>query len=533
MSEGLARRRRLVVVSCVLACALLAGCSGLRIYDDSRAKLSTGAKEAYEAVKVGDVTAVERKNQAFLLGEEIRAVRSNVQLEVDFTMLSMAASDTPMAATFDEATSRIRELIGESGSPSSIQDGPPKMKAARESLRRGFKVFQGAGVAPPDCRKLPDSLALADGISQQIKDRLTTLYPRYRAACKEADPRTHFAAGEIGKAYARWDDARGKHDERLLQITDAQGKLRAASAAYDKRARELAAEKVVGEQLTKELRDHADKLADAVKALQHLDSGEEADEVLGALAELLTAAAGGQTDTASASLQKATVVAKELPALAGELAQSQADGKLPVVSGLLLAMRHQTLLSQAAVQRAALAQERVDVLKAQADALVAEAEAWVALSDALCSHAVLAAGGQHPGAKCDKFAVAQSASGPWSCSLDSVPVANCALTQPWKTRLAAPAAAPIKREMAKAEMHYLHAVAAAAPPLEQRFREIDVRHREALLAKQTALQAWDNLISTPLVQIDNFHQTGLKPQELADLIVKALGFTAIAIGVAQ
>jgi hypothetical protein len=112
-------------------------------------------------------------------------------------------------------------------------------------------------------------------------------------------------------------------------------------------------------------------------------------------------------------------------------------------------------------------------------------------------------------------------------------VATCALTQPWKTRLAAPAAGPIKRELAKAEMHYLHAVAAATPPLEQRFREIDVRHREALLAKQTALQAWDNLIGTPLVQIDNFYQTGLKPQELADLIVKALGFTAIAIGVAQ
>jgi hypothetical protein len=533
MSEGLARRHRVVLVSCVLACASLGGCSGLRIHDESRAKLSTDAKTVYEAVKVGDVTVDERKNQAFLLEEEIKAVRSNVQLEVDFTMLSMAAGDTPMAATAEEAASRIRALIGEGTPLSLIQAGPPKMKSARESLRRGVKVFRHAGVAPPDCRKLPVSLALPDGLSQQTKERLTDLYTDYKAACREADPRTHFGAGDIGEAYVRWDDARGKHDDRLIQVADARAELRAASAAYDKRAEELAAQKVVGRQLTGALKDHAEKLADAVKALQRLDSGEEADEVLGALAELLTAAAGGQTDDGSASLHKATVVAKELPALAGELAQLQADRKLPVVSGLLLAMRHQTLLSQAAAQRAALAQERVDILQAHADALVAEAEAWVALSDALCSHAVLAAGRQHPGANCGKFAVAQPASGPWSCSLDSVPVANCALAQPWKTRLAAPGGAPIKRELAKAEMHYLHAVAAAAPPLEQRFREIDVRHREALLAKQTALQAWDNLISTPLVQIDNFHQTGLKPQEFADLVVKALGFTAIAIGAAQ
>ena len=157
MGERFACGRRLAVATWVLAFASLAGCSGLRIHDDSRAKLSTDAKAAYAGVKVGDVTAVELKNQAFLLGEEIKAVRSNVQLEVDFTMLSMAAGDTPMAATADEAASRIRTFIGESGSLSSIQGGPPKMKAARETLRRGVKVFQDAGVVSPDCRKLPDS----------------------------------------------------------------------------------------------------------------------------------------------------------------------------------------------------------------------------------------------------------------------------------------------------------------------------------------------------------------------------------------
>jgi hypothetical protein len=90
-----------------------------------------------------------------------------------------------------------------------------------------------------------------------------------------------------------------------------------------------------------------------------------------------------------------------------------------------------------------------------------------------------------------------------------------------------------KREIYKAVTSYLQAIALQAVPTEQRFREIDVRHRETLLAKESALEAWDNLVSLPLEQLDAFYQAGLKPNEVADLIVKALGFTAIAIGVAK
>ena len=522
-----------IATTLLVGCAALSGCSGLRIHDDSRAKLSTAAKQTYDSVKVNEVSAVEQKNLAFLLGEEIKAVRSNVQLQVDFTMLSIAAGDQPMAATAEEAVQRRGELIGKNGSLASIRSGPSKVKAAQESLRRGAKTFRQAGVEPPDCRELPDALSLPAGLTQQLQDRLTTLYSRYKTACREADPRIYFGDGEIGDAYVRWNTAREVHDARLGEVAEAQQALREASTAYDLRAQELAALKLVGQQLTAALKAEADRLASAVKKLQSLGSGGEADEVLGSLAELLTAAASGQADKASASLQKAALVAKELPALAGEIAQFEADQRLPLVSGLLVAMRHQALLAQAAQQRAALAQERIDILKGQADALVGEAESWLGLSDALCSHAVLAGGGAHPGTKCDSFVVAKGTDWTWSCSMASALLVNCVLTQTWKTRLAAPPPGAASRELAKAEMRYLQAEAAAAGPIEQRFREIDVRHRESLLAKQTALRAWDNLINTPLVQLDNFHQTGLKPQELADLIVKALGFTALAIGVAQ
>lgn len=70
-------------------------------------------------------------------------------------------------------------------------------------------------------------------------------------------------------------------------------------------------------------------------------------------------------------------------------------------------------------------------------------------------------------------------------------------------------------------------------PLEQSFREIDVRHRETLLARRSAIESWNSIVSIPLDQLDAYYSGGIKPAELADLIVKALGFTAIAVGVSQ
>ena len=69
--------------------------------------------------------------------------------------------------------------------------------------------------------------------------------------------------------------------------------------------------------------------------------------------------------------------------------------------------------------------------------------------------------------------------------------------------------------------------------LEQSFREIDVRHRETLLARRSAIEGWNSLVSVPIDQLNAYYSGGIKPAELADFIVKALGFTAIAVGVSK
>ena len=71
----------------------------------------------------------------------------------------------------------------------------------------------------------------------------------------------------------------------------------------------------------------------------------------------------------------------------------------------------------------------------------------------------------------------------------------------------------------------------SGPRLEQDFRLIDLQHRENLANREMALKAWNNLAAVPIEQIDAYYQAGIKPEEIADLLVKALGFTAITVGI--
>jgi hypothetical protein len=107
------------------------------------------------------------------------------------------------------------------------------------------------------------------------------------------------------------------------------------------------------------------------------------------------------------------------------------------------------------------------------------------------------------------------------------------LDKPWHENIQAPANPAATRELYKALAAYLQALALRGTQHEQTFRLIDVRHRESLASRESAIRGWDNLVAVPVSQLEAYYQAGLKPAEIADLIVKALGFTAIAVGVAQ
>jgi hypothetical protein len=60
---------------------------------------------------------------------------------------------------------------------------------------------------------------------------------------------------------------------------------------------------------------------------------------------------------------------------------------------------------------------------------------------------------------------------------------------------------------------------------------MDLEHRQSLVDNRHAIQAWDNIIDVPIDQLQAYHEDGIKPEDLSDLIIKAVGLTAIAVGV--
>ena len=542
-------RRSLTVgiggVAFLAAVLTLSGCGGaFRVHDESRAKMATGIKSKYDKADVLGSIEVEKKNLDNLLAEELKVVRDNQQLRVDYALLRLADGTAPMALTYrDTALARIKAL--------GFAD-PKALRADRlrvvdltvgsrelESLARNIKAL--TRIAPPPCRTdtvLPDALDPTPALTPEAREGAEAFYATYVKVCNQVKTNAPaHAAGDLQEAFKYWTDARNEVARLDQSIADATKDVGAKSDAYKDALAKRKEAANAGDEVKKDAEDKAaaalkalDKAKDIAKVIGDKDTAEQR---LDSLVVLLSAAAGGTITTPDERLKKAATVAKEIPSLAGEMTALLQNAKAPTVNGLLIEMRHQILLLELVKQLRGFAQQRADILKARYDALKEEARLWLRFTDATCSYAVVQPDGPFPGDKCDAFDVTIGSNNSVSCRLDSAPIAECRLGRSWNTNIRDRANVPANRELYKALAACLQALAIQGAQHEQTFRLIDVGHREALANREAALRGWDNLVAVPIGQLDAFYQAGLKPAEIADLIVKALGFTAIAVGVAR
>jgi len=518
------RIRRACTSGAIAACAAfsLAGCGSLTIHDEGRSKLASDGRQAYVDSKVTEAPAIEAKNLDFLLSEEVKTVTDNVATQVDFAALGIVSNSGPMSASVDAAVQRLGAL-----GFSRAQDVRRYISARTASTdklataRTEASVLTKLGIPAPECEAV---LASPDELPKPPDDATAKeLFDKYLGRCREAQLPALPATGLLGQAGREWSRAQKELTQLAADWTRAQLEVKNAAAAYQA----AAAQGKGGPDLAKDLADKEAKLLDALQAAQKLKLGGAFESSIDALVEILSAAASDQPNPSDPVQARAAVVLKALPSLAAD-AQAFQDARSTVpVSGLLLELQRQTVLANAVAKRQQLMQQRVAILKARVDAHLNEAERWLRFTDAACSNAVLVAGWEHPLNKCDEFALTRT-----GCSLAGKEIAPCSLAQPWKTRFNTDKG-EARRELYKAATSYLQAVSAQAPALEQQYREIDVRQREALLAKTTALAAWDNLVSVPLDQLEAYYKGGIRPAELADLIVKALGVIAITVGVTK
>lgn len=530
---------------------LLSGCGGaFRIYDEPRAKMAAGIKDKYSKAEVLGAVEVERRNLDNLLAEELKVVRDNQQLRVDFALLRIADDNVPMARTYKEkAEARLKEL-GFAGLKQARQDRlrTIDLTVGNRELESLAGSIKGLTRAPaPPCRldaTLPLELDAAAALRGEAQTNAKEIYKRYRDACEQlrATPLTH-DPGALKDALTEWSESR----EDLARLDQS---IQASKEDVAKKTKEyqdaLAEQKraaTAPEETKKGLQEKAaaalkvlEKAKDAAKLAETKDMAAERVE---ALVVLLSAAAGGTVTTSDERLKKAATVAKEIPSLAGDMTALLAKARAPSVNHLLIEMRHQIVLLELVKQLRGFAEQRTDILKARYDALKEEARLWLRFGDAVCTYAAVKPrqAGQAepalPGTKCDDFVVTAEPDKPVTCRLGAEAIEPCRLAKPWNENVRERADDVATRELYKALAAYLQALAIQGTQHEQTFRLIDVGHRETLANREAALRGWDNLVAVPIGQLDAYYQAGLKPAEIADLLVKALGFTAIAVGVSR
>jgi hypothetical protein len=522
---------------------LLGGCSNLRLHDETRARLAAETKDQYAKADVPGILDVEAKNLDLLLAESIKVSRENHKLQLDFALLSIAADQTPMADTWFQALEHLKSIGFDATSDTKSLRAFLKANSTAEVRDRQLATFadfikQDTGHLPPECPAdtlLPTVTEWAKqwNIPDVHRDTTTPLYAEYESACKqlqEARRRGLPEKGSLADVAARLKDQLEERQAKTKEIAQQTGKLKDARAAYQAAvdaATASTARCADGEKAISKTAQDAFKAAQ--KAADKVDLSVANEERIRQLLVLLEAAAGGGPEPAS--VNAAARVAREFPSLWHDMCELQAIGKAPSVGNLLLALRHATLLVDYAQQQRALADARIDFLVRKQALLRQEAEQWLRFLDAFCSYAVLAADGKSPGANCSSFKVSTDGA---TCTLSGQTLkAPCAARNSWGTNLGTRGKKAATRELDKALLAYQRGFALRAEASDVDFRIIDVHHRETLARKQFAVRDWDALVGGGVGQLDAYFAAGIKPAEIADLFVKAIGFIAIAIGIAQ
>jgi hypothetical protein len=546
----------IAVLSVGLAAFLLSGCAALRLYDENKAKMSAGVKEKYSEADVVGVIDVEKNNLDALHAEEMKVVRDNFSLQLDLSLLELADNDSPMAETWhDEIEASVTALgFADSAQMRGFLNGSDEQSLRSLELERLRRLIQrAAGQNLAECKPggtLPAELTLLPGVTPQDAARAKERYGTYKAVCQRLQNTQVVMAlrqGKLKKAKDDWETAKNALAGRRKEMEAAKEKVAAVTAKYETAMDKVKKAGAKDEAVRIAIKETADDLRSGLESAGELAPQVLSEERLSAIVTLLKAAASEQTQVENnPDLAKAVLLVNGLASLSGDVAGLVAKAKAPSVSNLLIELQHQTVLMEHAKAVETLEEQRVHIRESKYAAYLEEADLLLAFRDALCSLTFHVVKKKHPaGEACDQFEVTQEKVGDtdavWVCRfssgdsvIDNDPAdKKCPLFKPWNAFLKQPPSDNAGREFFKALANYTRLFPVRASQIEQDFNLIDLQHKQNLASREMALRAWNNLAAVPIDQLSAYYQAGLKPEVIADLIVKALGFTAITAGVSS
>jgi len=541
--------RRLRMPATIAAIIIgLGGCEGVQLYDKSRADVSAAVKKNYEAADVLGVIAVQAANLDALHKEDLKVVEENLQLQRDYSLLQMVDSDEAMSITWEEDIQKRAIALG------FVTDDKVDLKAHRDfisasvdqiPLRSGQinwlrkKIQKATNEEVPACTNnvelSEDDLVLNSGIPDGKKRLAVKRFKLLIKACnnlKAERGNAELSTGKIKSAKHQWRKALLQLNTRRAEAEKAKAELASLKDDHEKTVKALKDASKADDKVKDTLKKYVKKIDEVAKAAPQL----LANERINALVTLLKAAAGEDVklDANEAELAKAVVLVGDLSSLAGDVSQLIAKAKAPTVSNLLIELQNQVIQSEYAKSLETLQQRRVDSLEARYKAYLEEAELLLSFRDSLCNFATQSGGKGHIGSNCDSFQVDGKAC-KWTEDGNAEEITDCALAKPWKHFLSNKSklkGAP-GRAFYQGLAAHMRSFPVRATQIQQTAHLVDVKHRENLVRREMALKSWNNLVVVPIEQLDAYYQSGIKPDVIADLIVKALGFTAITVGVSQ
>ena len=531
---------------------ILGGCAGVRLYDQSKSDVATAIKTKYQAAELLGTIDIQRANLVALSTEELKVVRDNLRLHRDYALLEMVDNDEPMGLTWNEEIELPVEKLGFVDAVALrkyLQGEDIRINVRDRQLDLlGQRIQAATGLTPANCVPsvtLPtaDELDWPTDIDQAKLDRAKDRYGKYIDACRKLlDEIVIIERGRLLRARKVWERAKDELVKREVDAAAAKELVKQASRDHATVLKQVALAGEKGAELRKAIKKSAEDLQDMLESAAKLAPDVVSSERISAIVTLLKAAAGEDTKLEGAKpksggnakpneeLAMAVLLVNGISSLSSDVATLVATAEAPSVSNLLIELQHQSVLFEHSKALQTLQEERVDILETKYLAYREEAEVLLSFRDALCSFGHLSAGKSHPGPACDKFKMSEDGT---ICGVNGDALPNCGLTKPWKQHLETPPSGDVGREFYKALTTFNRLFPVRAAQIGQNFKLIDLKHRENLATREMGLKAWNNLAVVPIDQIEAYYKSGLKPAQIADVIVKALGFTAITVGVSQ
>ncbi|HEY5871282.1 MAG TPA: hypothetical protein VI542_37885 [Candidatus Tectomicrobia bacterium] len=495
----------------MVAVMFITGC-GLHLHRPEDAQLARTASTAFKDAKLTDALKAEFDAAGEMLNDEIAVIRRQSNARRDRLISAIIGGQTSKHSwerIVDYANRRLDELLGPQPAGGDWPD-LTKWIAARENtyqrfdtVRQAYRVYEQLRT-PTDPRITRIGARLSKSDESGLKEPIKTSYEAYTKALTEYDTKTKEANtppslnGIVGATATARDDQERKLRDASEAAQKAKDALESVKKEREKKIAEASAPGKQADEISKALKKVADNTNAAKGLLQGLldtasdrgltgvqEKSTAIEEIRKQLAELLSV-----TADAVAGKEPSPGESEQIKLLASLTAiRVGVDGaKYPRVSDLILESERLRIELDRLRDLIALEEERKTLLDLQLTALSREIT-----------------GLRRAKERAEKAR-------PWSVLALEKEVS--------------------KKEAAADALAYLaESWSIGRTPAEEiDFLIFGIDHRAALENSSAAFAQWTNLIGVPLSQLVAYHESGIRSEDLANLI-NAAGLSAIAAGV--